>query len=143
MGGGCRRWFLACLQGLRWDSPPPTVPLVFGMFTGVTAPFLESWLLESSLLRTSWGGLPPPPTPPLAFRMFKGLKHTFLNHHLFEHHGGGCRPPQPPRWFLECLQGMKHPFLSHGFLNHHFFEHHRGAIYNVCLFNLMYLSNLI
>ena len=41
--------------------PPPTPLLICRMLTELSAP-----LVESSLPRTSWGGLPPPPpTPPL------------------------------------------------------------------------------
>ena len=72
--------------------------------------FTESSLLrssppfvESSLLRTSWGGLPPPPPPPtplLSCRMrFQSLTHPLLNDHFLEHHGGGCRRPNPPADF--------------------------------------------
>ena len=66
----------------------------------------SSSLFKSSLLRTSWGGLPPRPQPPRYFWVSTEIwLHPYLNHHFVEHHGGGglrC-PPQPPRYLLDVF----------------------------------------
>ena len=82
--------------------------------------FTSSALFESTLLRTSWGGLPPPPTPPLLFRFLAEIElHPCLNHHFSE------RPiSRENAAKYDILGNLCNSCIS---VCMHFFEHHRGS----------------
>ena len=79
-------------------------------------------LFESTLLQTSWGGLPPPPNPPLLFRWLAEIElHPYLNHHFFERPISRETVAKYDIFGNLCNPG---PCMS---VCMHFFEHHRRS----------------